>query len=1547
MSDRSEPNRGSQTYGFPSRGGQDRHIQNIIDHTSSLFPGSGYQLPRIDPSASHYGSGGSMNRFDNEQDEQGLDDFVQNIVITAFPCPLPILLINSDVWWEMLAIISQLLRLEILILVRHTLEIHPTLGDSNRVRCLNLFLVVMALAEYGSSNLECKSSNTTSSVDNLPTSSSPMNIGASSPTTRLSLKQKAKPADSPLVTPRWASRSKLDLDHAPDGPPVVNNTHLVDPRQVLPDKFRSVFPYELFNVVQSKCFPLVYGTSDNVVVSAPTGSGKTAILEMAICQLAMSPGGENFKIVYQAPTKSLCSERAQDWEKKFSHMNLRCVELTGDTSQAQASRVGNASIIVTTPEKWDSITRKWSDHRKLLEMIRLVLIDEVHILKDTRGATLEAVVSRMKTIGANVRFVALSATVPNIGDIARWLGRDHSRQQEPAKFEAFGEELRPVKLRRYVYGYGGLPNDFVFEKSLDGKLALLLAKHSERKPIMVFCFTRKSCESTARKLAEWWSTCRAEDRAWPAPARRVPVVDGELQEIVRYGVAFHHAGLEAQDRSAVAQNFINGQLHVICCTSTLAVGVNLPCHTVVLKGTTGYCEDKLQEYSDLEVIQMLGRAGRPQFDDSAVAIIMTKAGNVDRYKRMISGEEALESTLHRNLVEHLNSEISLGTIQDVQTAKRWIGGTFLSVRVRQSPALYNLTDVRNAEEVDKMMEEWCERDVKLLQQYELVTKEAPFKCSEYGHAMSRYMVNFETMKLLLSIPRGAKLEEILTTICKAIEFKDFRFKHDERALFRELGKSPFILHPIKETLTQTWHKIFLMVQIHLGGVEVPTGKEFSSFRYRIATHKNAIFDRLNRLVRCLIDCKAFDGDGVSTNASLELLRAVTANSWENKPSQLSQIPGSGPVTVRKWVSHGIHTVLGLADREFDEIERISSRNPPYGKNLLKTLEKFPRLTLRTHLATTTAYRPQLRENVMVILNVNLGYCNTKGMPSWNNRVPAVTFVVFTTDGNLAYFWRGNLKKIDGSAGLDLKFPVALSGPDQVISCHFSCEEIVGTQVTKTVKPDVPTAVFRNSSVHLGRRQTQTANLPDDDMDYSDIPDEDLLSAARDSANCDDEAGSLNYPGLLDNTERDFPLADDLLREMDSLAPGPLKMDNGKWMCNHHCRNGGLTASGKPCNHRCCHEGLDKPRPPPRGKGKNKDTGGSEKVEESFMVEPLTKCLQASQASTDFGGGKSEGPARPESTVNSEDYDPGVRQKPSRLPSETDKTQQTRPNTKRKRSSGDDDNGERLTKRRNKVKDHGSDLDATSDIECIDLSGLLGDNETPPSSLKGLTSGGRRKGKLIHVHENVRENVTNLAANTKSFDVKASPVSPKVRRDNGSGPLDEAGPIPDQGDPLSHYGSDVFEDDDEFPDLESLMQLNKLDDVSASKKSELDETLYPGVVRTLKESIDHGQDPDLSFTTVDELQKASERFDLPPVNLSARDALPESSSTAPEMATQEPTSSLLGSRKKASASSPEMEDLQPPFPCSELQESDPSEPAWLSEFDSEFINSLRGCVNFVD
>ena len=269
---------------------------------------------------------------------------------------------------------------------------------------------------------------------------------------------------APTTSP--SDSQALRLGHAPilvQGIPLVS-TH------ELPDRFRSLFTaFPVFNAVQSKCFQAVYNGDHNVVLAAPTGSGKTTIMELAICRVLANLKDTRFKVIYMAPTKSLCSERFRDWRAKFSSLDLQCAELTGDTDQAQMRNVQNASIIITTPEKWDSMTRKWKDHARLMQLIKLFLIDEVHILKETRGATLEAVVSRMKSLDSNVRFVALSATVPNSEDIATWLGRDPTNQHLPAHREKFGEEFRPVKLQKFVYGYQSNANDFVFDKICDSK----------------------------------------------------------------------------------------------------------------------------------------------------------------------------------------------------------------------------------------------------------------------------------------------------------------------------------------------------------------------------------------------------------------------------------------------------------------------------------------------------------------------------------------------------------------------------------------------------------------------------------------------------------------------------------------------------------------------------------------------------------------------------------------------------------------------------------------------------------------------------------------------------------------------------------------------------------------------------------------------------------------------------------------------------------------------------------------------------------------------
>ncbi|KEG15366.1 RNA helicase, partial [Trypanosoma grayi] len=215
----------------------------------------------------------------------------------------------------------------------------------------------------------------------------------------------------------------------------------------------SYFPHTAFTTVQERVMPTLLQCDANVVVAAPTGSGKTALLEAAMLRLfrdrllplSTDTGStgcrsanavEGRKTVYICPIKALASEKYALWREKFPALSVALE--TGDQELARSHASGvpdvpNADIIITTPERWDSITRRWKEGVvwSLVASVALLLLDEVHTVSEERGAALEAVVSRMKAIKASMssrgprsyttRFVAISGTLPNIEDFAEWL----------------------------------------------------------------------------------------------------------------------------------------------------------------------------------------------------------------------------------------------------------------------------------------------------------------------------------------------------------------------------------------------------------------------------------------------------------------------------------------------------------------------------------------------------------------------------------------------------------------------------------------------------------------------------------------------------------------------------------------------------------------------------------------------------------------------------------------------------------------------------------------------------------------------------------------------------------------------------------------------------------------------------------------------------------------------------------------------------------------------------------------------------------------------
>ena len=463
---------------------------------------------------------------------------------------------------------------------------------------------------------------------------------------------------------------------------------------VLP-AFADVFPFERFNPMQSETLPALIETDENVVVSAPTASGKTAIAEVTISQ-TLAAGGT---ALFLAPLRALTNEKEREWER-FEELGYSVYVVTGERD-LHPRKAERADVLVMTPEKADSATRKHDSRRySFVTDVDCCVIDEVHLLdSDERGSVLEVTISRLRRL-CDPRVIALSATMPNVEDVAAWL------DAPPETTFSFGESYRPVPLSADVATYSHGDNAFADKyRRLYRALDLAEPHIREEGQALVFVASRQDTVRAATKARD-----ELTERDVPIGVRgeydfhteAETLGNDTLRQSVLDGVAFHHAGLSRTDKSAIEQWFREGQIQLLFSTSTLAWGVNLPARCVVIRDT--HHHDPLEgevAMSPLDVLQMLGRAGRPGYDDQGYAWVVCDSTDADRYRRLLREGKTIQSQLadrdsrpdgkspsdstrgpvSTDLAVHLNAEIALGFVGDLQDALDWLGETFYYVTV--------------------------------------------------------------------------------------------------------------------------------------------------------------------------------------------------------------------------------------------------------------------------------------------------------------------------------------------------------------------------------------------------------------------------------------------------------------------------------------------------------------------------------------------------------------------------------------------------------------------------------------------------------------------------------------------------------------------------------------------------------------------------------------------------------------------------------------------------------------------------------------------------
>lgn len=396
----------------------------------------------------------------------------------------------------------------------------------------------------------------------------------------------------------------------------------------------------------------------NVVVTAPTGAGKTVIAEAAI-RHARNESGRSF---YTTPIKALSNQKYGDLQKEWPRVGL----LTGDNALD-----GLAPVVVMTTEVLRNMIYAGSPD---LDDVRVVVLDEVHYLGDRfRGPVWEEVLIHAPE---HINFVCLSATIANAAEFRDWI----EDRRGPTRLVQ--ESSRPVPLHnlyavRDLFDGGDIK---VFDMFKDDKpnprVRHLLAARSGRRrrfgmprrielverleeeellPAIFFIFSREQCSQAAAELAGARPRSRHSSAIRTVALRRTEHLspddltalsfDAWLHGLER-GVAAHHAGLVPAFKETVEELFAAGLLDIVFATETLALGINMPARTVVLGSLTKYNGETHDLLRPSEYTQLTGRAGRRGIDSEGFAVsLWSRFVRFDQITRIAAaGANRLESS---------------------------------------------------------------------------------------------------------------------------------------------------------------------------------------------------------------------------------------------------------------------------------------------------------------------------------------------------------------------------------------------------------------------------------------------------------------------------------------------------------------------------------------------------------------------------------------------------------------------------------------------------------------------------------------------------------------------------------------------------------------------------------------------------------------------------------------------------------------------------------------------------------------------------------------
>lgn len=728
--------------------------------------------------------------------------------------------------------------------------------------------------------------------------------------------------------------------------------------------------YKSLNRMQSLVYDVAYKTSENMLVCAPTGAGKTdaamlTILNTVAKNITPNPLDfpdstdfavhmEDFKIVYVAPMKALAAEITGKLGKRLAWLGIQVRELTGDMHLTKAEIV-QTQIIVTTPEKWDVVTRKSTGDTELVQKVRLLIIDEVHMLHDERGAVLESLVARterqVESTQSLIRIVGLSATLPNYVDVADFL-----KVNRYAGLFYFDQSYRPVPLEQHFLGVKGKPGSKTSRENLEqvafDKVRDMLELGHQ---VMVFVHSRKDTVNTAKKMYEMAMEQACTDlfdpaghEGYPQALRDVKTSKGrELRELVPKGFGCHNAGMPRSDRNMIERFFGEGVIKVLCCTATLAWGVNLPAAAVVIKGTQLYSAEagKFVDLGILDVLQIFGRAGRPQFQDTGIGFICTTQDKLQHYLTAVTQQQPIESNFSKRMVDNLNAEISLGTVTSVAEAVQWLGYSYLFVRMQRNPMAYGIdwAEIRDDPQLVQRRRDLIIKAARVLQQSQMIifnetTEE--LRAKDVGRIASQYYVLQTSIEIFNTMMRPQATEaDVLKMISMSGEFDNIQSRETEEKELMRL-KEEAAPCDIDGGIGNQSGKTNVLLQSYISRARLED--------FTLVSDTGYVAQNAARICRALFMIALNRRWGYQCLVLLSMCKSIEKQVWPYQhPFYQFDLPN--PILRNLDEKGSTASIEALKDMEPAEIGQLV-HNSKMGFTLTKLLDNFPTLNVEAEIA---------------------------------------------------------------------------------------------------------------------------------------------------------------------------------------------------------------------------------------------------------------------------------------------------------------------------------------------------------------------------------------------------------------------------------------------------------------------------------------------------------------------------------------------------------------------------------------------------------------------